>query len=138
MLRLARVRGYVTIYPGAETAKSVLGVHGDLGHVPDEYSEDGDAATNDFERNGFGDPATQSFDGSQVDLLTVLPQEGALPSVEDLPLLSWDGHRVELDILGRGADQFAEMFRAEAGGCSEDEASARRPRGDASDLFCDL
>jgi hypothetical protein len=136
VLQLSRLRGYYTVYPGKETASIVMGVHNDLPEVPEEY-EDDQAARDEAAGDNIGDQATLVFDPyNKVNILATLPQNGRLPSLNELPIISWDGKEVELDQLESNAMAYSARFRREVGLCDEDDAEELPWDKHAGDLFC--
>ena len=134
-LQLSRLRGYYTVYPGRETTSVILGVHNDLPQPPEEYANDAEARR-DAEGKGLADDATHLFDPNwQVDILHTLPQDGTLPYLTHLPVLTWDGKSTSTDELHKNGLEFAARFRREVGQCKEEETSRRSHRL-ARDLFC--
>lgn len=135
ILQLSRLRGYYTVYPGPETASIVLGVHSDLPEVPEEYDADQDAH-DDAVGEDIRDQATLSFDPySKIDILGTLPQKGGLPSLSEVPILSWDGKEAGLEQLESDATAYAAKFRREVGQCEDGETEKPIDRY-ARDLFC--
>lgn len=136
VLQLSRLRGYYTVYPGKETASIVMGVHNDLPEVPEEYEAD-QAARDDAMGDNIRDQATLMFDPySRVNILGTLPQSGRLPSLSELPVISWDGKEMELDQLESNAMAYSAQFRREVGQCDGDDAEERPLDKHARDLFC--
>lgn len=138
ILQLSRLRGYFTVYPGPETASVVMGVHNDLPELPEEYDADHDAHDEAASDDDIRDRATLLFDPySRVNILGTLPRAGELPSLSDVPVLSWDGQSAAggLSGLDAGAREFAARFRREVGQCAEDEADRPFDKH-ARDLFC--
>lgn len=134
-LQLSRLRGYYTIYPGKETASTIMGVHNDLPEVPEEYQGDKDAEK-DAMGDNIEDQATSLFDPeSKIDMMATLSQEGILPLIGDMKLLSWDGKETLLEELDYAAKDLSAQFRREVGQCSDDETE-RLPDKHARDLFC--
>lgn len=130
VLQLSRARGYYTLYPGVETSNTILGIHEDLREPPEEYQ--GEEAEEDTAL----DPE-ETFDStSQVNMLLTLPQGGALPLLNDLPILSWDGKKVTPEEFSRGAAAYTQRFRVEVGQCPVGE-KLRPVDARASDLFCE-
>ncbi|KAK7218597.1 hypothetical protein V2G26_006600 [Clonostachys chloroleuca] len=134
-LQLSRLRGYYTIYPGSDTAEVILGIHDDIPDVPEEYSEDSEAQK-DAKGDSAKDQATSLFDAdSKVSVLSTLSGEGGLPSLLNLPILSWDGREISPEILERDAREYAAKFRREVGQCG-DTTIPKGPDKYARDLFC--
>jgi hypothetical protein len=138
LVQLSRLRGYFTLYPGAETLDAVLGLHKDLYHVPEEYQdEDGSTGKEvDVERSYQVAQYADSFDPSSgIDVLTLLPKSGELPLLNEMPMLNLYGESTKDEELQGLAEAFAKDFRKEVGHCGEAELVAP-PRRDAQDLFC--
>lgn len=129
MLQLCRLRSYFTMYPSKETADAIIGVYADLPDVPDgrEKSE----AEARLETH-----AGSTFDaGSQIDMLNTLPDDGVLPSLHKVPVLSWEGTASTIDEIVQAAHKQAATFRREIGKCADpDKIVPRDPL--AKDLFC--
>ena len=58
-LRLARLRGYYTLYPGEETARNLATVHSELYQAPEEYAAEAEAADLDPSAGLLADDATE-------------------------------------------------------------------------------
>lgn len=130
VLQLSRIRGYLTLYPGQETANTILGVHTELNDKPEEYEDDPEDPT-----AGLRDQANEPFNaGSQVDMLTTLPKGGVLSTLADLPVLSWDGAKVQLSEIDATAIDYAAQFRREVGECRD--VGVIKADRHARDLFC--
>ncbi|KAK3948451.1 hypothetical protein QBC32DRAFT_381371 [Pseudoneurospora amorphoporcata] len=149
-LRLARVRGYFTLYPSPQTARNLATVHNELYRAPEEYS----GRQND--PLGTPDQQKDEISLSPGSLLDSLPAGGNLLPFGDMPLLDWEGRTTSLAEVDRRAVEYVDEFRG-AVGCgklekgkgqikaSEDEedeedeseilASGVR-KGGVEDLFC--
>jgi hypothetical protein len=140
VLKLARARGYWTIYPNFENADSLATLHNDLYQPPEEYSEEVEAESSDGELTA--DPAKHlSLKHTETPLVTksllsILPFRGELPKVADMPLLSWDGDLLNVKDIGHHAVSYSRVFRREIGGCDEDTVEKTRYDLAAGDLFC--
>ena len=150
-LRLARLRGYYTLYPGEETARNLATVHSELYHAPEEYEAEAaaqaagpgpllaDDATEEeveearqrarAELETESPPSSAAGGGSPASLLDALPSGAELRPVVKLPLLAWDGAAAEAWHLDREAARLAAVFRREVGGCRD--AGAAAAEGDA-------
>lgn len=142
ILKLARARGYWTLYPNFDGPDSLTTLHTELYNPPEEYLGEPKTHVQPFdpEANLTADPAEHR---SQVEtnlasksLLTILPFDGDLPKVRDMPLLSWDGEAIDPMEIGQRAVKYSMLFRHEIGGCNI--LAAEKPRVDltAGDLFC--
>lgn len=139
ILRLAQARGYWTIYPNFENQDALATVHTDLYQPPEEYAEE---------------PAVQPSDSAELtadpskhlqqkepkllttSLLNILPFRGILPKIYDLPMMTWDGHKVIAVELVKLAEQYSQVFKREIGGCIDDELKRVKSGTTTSDLFC--
>ena len=141
VLKLVRARGYWTIYPNFEYRDSLATLHNDLYQLPEEYSTE---LKDDIASSGelTADPAQYlSLRHTETplimtSLLTILPFEGDLPKMTEMPLLSWDGERINVSDIGKHAVAYSKVFRGEIGGCKHDAEEKTRYEGAASDLFC--
>ncbi|RYP57961.1 hypothetical protein DL769_009183 [Monosporascus sp. CRB-8-3] len=144
-LRLARMRGYYTLYPGEETAKNLATVHSELYRLPEEYAGEGnsqkfladDATDEEVEaarKQALGETESSL---APMSLLDSLPNGGELRPLSKLPLLSWDGRKTDLVAVDESAATYATEFRSTVGGCStsnkEDHSSENLL---TRDLFC--
>ncbi|RYO84114.1 hypothetical protein DL766_008117 [Monosporascus sp. MC13-8B] len=144
-LRLARMRGYYTLYPGEETAKNLATVHSELYRLPEEYAAEGnkqklladDATDEEIEaarKRALGETESSL---APMSLLDSLPNGGELHPLNKLPLLSWDGRKTDLVAVDESAATYAAEFRSTVGGCStnnkEDDSSEDLL---TQDLFC--
>lgn len=144
-LKLARARGYWTMYPNFDDQDSLVTIHNDLYHAPEEYAEDmkadvAAAATKSGELTA--DPANhlslQHKENPLVTtpLLSILPHNGELPRISDMPLLSWDGERIGVEDITLQSEEYSKIFRREIGGCSVEAEEKERYEMLADDLFC--
>lgn len=69
-------------------------------------------------------------------LLNILPFKGKLPKIHDLPMLSWDGHKVIAVEMANFAKEYSQIFKREIGGCKEDDMEKVKSGTTTSDLFC--
>jgi hypothetical protein len=127
------------LYPNFEDSDSLATLHNELYQPPEEYSEPEEQPT---AGELTADPAHHlSLKHKENPLVTksllaILPFDGDLPKVSEIPLLSWDGQQISEAEIGELAVNYSKIFRHEIGGC---EISAReKPRVElaASDLFC--
>ena len=141
ILKLARARGYWSIYPNSDDSDTLVTLHNDLYRPPEEYTEeteatdvDSDVLTADITRHLSTKHAETAL--LTKSLLSTLPFNGDLPKLEDMPLLSWDGERSNFDEIRKYALNYSLVFRHEIGGC--DVSTAQKPIVDlaARDLFC--
>lgn len=141
ILKLARARGYWTLYPNFENDDALATLHSDLYQVPEEYADepemegvDGSELTADPAKHlSLMHPETPLATKS---LLGILPFGGELPKVGSMPLLAWDGERIGASEIGTYAVNYSKVFRHEIGGCDVSESEKLRADLSAGDLFC--
>jgi hypothetical protein len=140
VLKLARARGYWTIYPNFENSDSLVTLHKDLYQPPEEYSEEIKEESSDGVLSA--DPAKHlSLKHTETPLITksllsILPFKGELPKITEMPLLSWDGDWINVEDIGNRAVDYSSVFRREIGGCDEKAVEKTRYDLAAGDLFC--
>lgn len=122
LLRLCRLRGYVTLYPGANTAATLATAHHDLAPYPEEYLAEGPPFPPPPQK---GREVVLGEDG--LDVLHTLPNDGDLLPLESLPLLGWRGEETTLEAMDGEAEGYRGEVKA-ALGCTGDNG------GD--DSFC--
>jgi hypothetical protein len=126
-LRLARARGYFTLYPSADTASTVAIVHNDLYQSPEEYK-------GSRSKTGAGDGTEVRFSSSGM--LDTLPDDGDLVPFNSLPLLTWDGKLTNLPEMDEWSARYSAEFRREVGGCDKEASQTTNWDRAARDLFC--
>ncbi len=126
-LRLARARGYFTLYPSISIARSLATVHSELYRAPEEYERE-------LPKERDPEMPVPVPGGTLVDSL---PGRGRLLGFDEMPLLLWDGRPATLEGLDQAAAGYAEEFRRAVGGCqglaAEELVAGRKSMGD---LFC--
>lgn len=144
-LRLSRLRGYWTIYPGEAAAKNLATVHGELHHLPEEYAdvEPKDPGLADDATEAQIDAAIAKFKGGleislapPMSLMQTLPHEGVLSSIASLPLLSWDGQQTDVKGVDALALEYVSLFKKEVGQCTGKEAEKKVADLSTEDFFC--
>lgn len=142
VLKLARARGYWTLYPNFES-DALATLHNDLYQPPEEYSEDPKQETPSDSGELTADPAQHHLSLKHAEaalitksLLTLLPSGGDLPRITQMPLLGWDGEKVDLEMIGHHAVNYSRVFRHEIGGCDVSAPDKIRHELLATDLFC--
>ena len=143
VLKLARARGYWTIYPNFEDMDSLATLHNDLYHPPEEYEEEVTAELAESSEGELtADPAKYlSLKHAESPLITksllsMLPSKGDLPKVADMPLVSWDGKRITVADIEQHAVKYSSVFRKEIGRCDEGTPEKARDGFSTGDLFC--
>jgi hypothetical protein len=139
ILKLSRARGYSTIYPNFENADSLATRHEDLYQPPEEFAEEIQAEAPDSDELT-ADPS-HHVKNSQASLLTtsllnILPFNGELPKILDMPLVAWDGEPLEVTDMAPLAINYSKIFRREIGGCDEEMPAKIFKPMQAGDLFC--
>lgn len=139
ILKLSRARGYWMLYPNFEGSDTLATLHNELYQPPEEFSEPEEQPT-DGELTA--DPAHHlSLKHKEAPLVTksllsILPFEGDLPKISEMPLLSWDGERVSQKENEELAVSYSKTFRHEIGGCGASAKDKPRVALATSDLFC--
>lgn len=139
ILKLARARGYWTLYPNFKDTEALATVHTELYQLPEEYSHDPQVETPGQGTDLTADPANHKHTEAPLiskSLLNVLPNNGALPKIRDLPLLTWDGETIKVADIEKIAAKYSSIFRHEIGGCDATVVEKQRSGLTASDLFC--
>lgn len=145
VLRLARARGYWTIYPSFDGSDRLVTLHNELYQPPEEYSEEYSEEVNtklDESAELTADPdhylSLKHSENSLIktSLLSILPNKGDLPKVWDMSLLSWDGEQILGDELHKRSVNYSSVFGREIGGCGVDDEEKVRVDLQAGDLFC--
>ena len=152
MLELMRARGYNLLYPGLIPGQdSIATIHYEIYQPPDEYSKSKLQSTSDQSIPPLDPDEPFTIDPSEhrtkpkshsesttltTNLLSVLPNSGAIPDVAELPLLSYQGNTMTSDNLETSAHSFARNFRREIGQCPIDRTVSYQTMS-ADDLFCD-
>ncbi|KAI5868471.1 hypothetical protein GGS23DRAFT_32064 [Durotheca rogersii] len=140
-LRLARARGYWTLYPGDHTARNLATVHNELHRMPEEYTHPGsptplladDASDRDIEEARQKIRSGPEVALAPVSMLDSLTHDGNLRPLGDLPALTWDGLPIDSDELYSLSREYAKEFREKVGGCSADSTDTQKQM---EDLFC--
>jgi hypothetical protein len=145
ILRLARTRGYYFLYSTLANQVGLATIHNELYKPPEEFSNSWDVEehlTPQISADFTADPAhhlslqhTEKPLASKS-LLNLLPSDGILPSLTDMPLLSWDGKAVKKMELEEAASNYSQVFRREVGGCNTLDEHKAMIEGSADDLFC--
>jgi hypothetical protein len=142
-VKLARIRGYWTLYPGAEGGKNLATVHSDLKYNIGSLDGETKKLADDSSETEIWKAMHKYRDEQpednlyQVSLLEGLSGNGTLEVLEDLPLLSWDGHVSHMIDTDAKARNLTIEFRESVGGCSGKDLQKLRSFHDAADLFCE-
>ena len=151
LLELIRARGYSMLYPNFPVdGDAIATVHNELYQAPEEYSKPsqtptptpdldaGEPLTADSEKGPRSAPPNNEHLLSESSLISLLPNEGDLPDISELPLLSYNGINMSKKLSHEAAMAFSEVFRREIGACKSDQETTPREANSAVDLFCHL
>lgn len=135
ILKLARARGYLTLYPHFESWDSISTIHTDLYTPPEEYMDQSDESI-DFTANPAEHLSLKHKEEPLVKSLQTLLAD--LPvEVAEMQMIGWDGeegiNNAELQLKAR---EYSRVFRNEIGGCVVGVAEKERVLMLAGDLFC--
>jgi hypothetical protein len=139
ILKLARARGYLMLYPNFEETDRLATIHRELYQPPEQYSGPEEQFTsNELTADLEHHLSLKTKEAVLVtkSLSSILPFDGNLPRVSELPLLEWDGKRSSPKIIEDLAISFSKIFRHEIGGCNISARNKPRVALGASDLFC--
>ena len=154
LLELMRARGWTMLHP----ASPFVTVHNELAHIPEEYLREPkkdrkeDELPQELPRSEEGeeafltasDPPTlqphveQEANKGVLPLQDVLPFNGDLPELPQLPHLYHDGKLIGPDEMRELQDRYVLHFRQHIGGCSATDAERKRfvQFMSTNDLFC--
>jgi hypothetical protein len=145
ILKLARARGYSLIYPHFDSEDAFVTLHNELYKPPEEYKKDVKEEMTEGELGAdMKDHLSLKHKEEKLiktGLLSMLPNEGKLPLLADMPILRFDGEEVDSSEMFRGAGEFSKVFRREIGGCKDKDDDDTEPVEDRTengveDLFC--
>lgn len=136
VLRLSQARGYLTVYPGAETASVMATVHRDLARPPEEYWKG--VAADEKPKEGLVTLDNDTPVSPLVGILDTLPRRGAFLAYVEMPMLAWKGAVSDLEEVDRSAREYAAIWRMKVGKCDpKSEEAAEQVMGRQKDLFCE-
>ncbi|KAF2690503.1 hypothetical protein K458DRAFT_413286 [Lentithecium fluviatile CBS 122367] len=150
-LEFMRARGYALFYPGASSTESLITIHNELYHTPEEFLppkpvNDGASAPPRMPDEAFlrADetasppklPESRVLPPS-IPLHRLLPFDGDLPEIPQLPYLLHTGKLIPPANVSNIASTYAARYREAIGGCTpiKDKHRVYIP-GSARDLFC--
>ncbi len=145
ILKLARTRGYYFLYSSLANEVALATIHNELYKPPEEFAHSfdgketlGPQPSADFTADPEHHLSLQHKEEPLAtrSLLSLLPSDGILPSLTDMPLLSWDGKTMNKIQLEEDASNYSQVFRREVGGCSTSDKHKTILEGSADDLFC--
>lgn len=135
VLKLARARGYWTLYPHFESWDALATIHTELYTAPEEYIDEPNEATdftaNPSEHLSLKHKEEQLITASLQSLLSDLPVE-----LTEMSMVGWDGESINNEELQLQAKEYSRNFRHELGGCPNGVAEKERIHMLAGDLFC--
>ncbi|KAI9721913.1 MAG: hypothetical protein M1812_001869 [Candelaria pacifica] len=147
LLELIRARGYFMLFPGFDTPDALATVHKELYMPPEEFvklsvEEESRIGDNHSSNPLTADPAQFAPPSRPVEpslisqpLLSILPLEGDLPEVPNMPHLSYDGRRISSSETDMESTAYRESFRRTIGACSKGNTRDVKAMSTA-DLFC--
>ncbi|KAG7130308.1 hypothetical protein HYQ45_010815 [Verticillium longisporum] len=136
VLRLSQARGYLTVYPGAETASVMATVHKDLSQPPEEYWKG--VAADETPKEGLVTLDNDIPVSPLVGILDTLPGRSAFLEYVEMPMLAWRGAVSDLQEVDRSAREYAAIWRQKVGKCDpKSEEAAEQLMGRQKDLFCE-
>ena len=142
ILKLVRTRGYYFLYSTLADQAALATIHNELYKPPEEFSmieaDSAPHASPDFTADSAHHLSLQHAEKplASKSLLSLLPTDGILPALTDMPLLSWDGNATTKIELDEAASKYSQVFRREIGGCSTSDKHKTKAEGSADDLFC--
>ncbi|KAF2152564.1 hypothetical protein K461DRAFT_278805, partial [Myriangium duriaei CBS 260.36] len=159
LVELVRARAWTFLYPPDSHAGTLTTIHKELHQTPEEYRSRKDPKSDSVKdddrhsvKHGQDEPFLVAQDSSPLlvqperlvsvasqPLHELLPFNGELPDLEDLPLLSLEGETLEhLEDAISQAEKYVTAFRSNLGGCSKSQAQepTKRLAGRTGDLFC--
>ncbi|KAL8738161.1 MAG: hypothetical protein Q9181_001019 [Wetmoreana brouardii] len=151
LLELMRARGYILLYPNFSAGReSIASVHYELFHPPEEFSKPKKTSaaetplpTLDPKKEIFEtDPSTHRPKHPESSPLTsnlnsLLPESGTSQDLFKLPILSYEGHELDISILEKNAQVYTTNFRREISQCPATNRQPEAKSMNADDLFCD-
>lgn len=140
ILEIARLRGYAMIYPNFESVDTLVTLHNDLYRPPEEFKKE---VMKEIKQGELRADMKEhlSLKHKERPLLTTgflsfIKSGGRLPLLVDLPVIAFDGKTIDFTDLDSDAEDFADIFREDVGGCGEKDTIKTRVTGKAVDLFC--
>ncbi|KAL2890364.1 hypothetical protein HOO65_020906 [Ceratocystis lukuohia] len=131
LMLLSRTRGYLTLYPGVETAATVAAVDHSLYLAPEEYSaEDAHQAEHRARKE-----RVRLNIGSTVTSIDTL-SNSTLPALGQMEIVQWQGQVVNLRRFNMATNEYTAEFRSLYGRCDSKDKPKVRREGSANDLFC--
>lgn len=160
LLELMRARGWTVLYPASRAGAGIATVHKELYQPPEEFVKPSQAKVTTLENEGettlpdpsepflsvdYSTPVDATREGQNLaqrahPLDTMLPFNGELPNLIDMPHITHLGEIVPSHVLQNMLFKYKETMREQVGGCTAKQAKLTRPRevGKAEDLFCFL
>ncbi|KAN0081045.1 hypothetical protein V8E54_004249 [Elaphomyces granulatus] len=138
VLELMRVRGYYILYPSFSDKNGLASIHNELYQPPEEFTlvdsaEPPQPEDQNLELGSIERPVFQA--STLTALLHKLPM--VLPDISSLPLLSYNGERLDSQMSTHEAREYARNFRTTVGGCETDViGDGEIDQLNADDLFC--
>jgi hypothetical protein len=151
LLEFMQARGYSLLYPATIGKDSLVTIHNELYHAPEEFASKHPAEAEKTAPPKLPDepflraeaPLSKPMNPEPAvmprsrPLHIALPFEGDLPEVPHLPYLLYQGKIVPPDDVKPIAREYANKFAQEVGGCKIQDGKHRKiETGNAKDLFC--
>jgi hypothetical protein len=153
LLELMRARGYTLLYPSTTGSETLVTIHNELYHPPEEFET---RPKNEVDTNTDAPPKLpdEAFLRAEVSaaqpsnlespvipisrpLHVALPFDGDLPELSHLPYLLYNGEMIPPANITSFASAYADKFRQVIGRCKIPDGKHRRVvAGSARDLFC--
>ncbi|KAH8809070.1 hypothetical protein F5884DRAFT_392646 [Xylogone sp. PMI_703] len=145
ILKLARVRGYFTLYPNFSSSDFLATFHTELYQPPEEYLTDPEMKPSkvlSLDKELTADPShhlslyspEKTLAGKS--LLNTLPHDAVLPNITEMQTLSWDGLTTGIEDIASQASDYKILFREQVGDCDDGSVDQVPVKGSAKDLFC--
>lgn len=156
LLELMRARGWSMLYPATRGAGGWATVHQDLYQAPEEFTTQAPDRESDRQDGDLPDTEEPFLSGEigvlespkeqrnvvrhSQSLHAVLPFNGDLSDLTDLPSMSHEGELLPAYVLDNEVAHYKEKLRQQVGGCTVAQAGLNRAvvAGITDDLFCFL
>jgi hypothetical protein len=138
VLRLARARGYTTLYPGFESKESLVTTHTDLYKLPEEKKKEPESKLTDELGADVKEYIKTHKEQKNVKsgFMSYLGGQGILTPLSDVPTVNFEGEIVDWSDLAMSTSEYVTAFREEVGGCTKNDDVVPRLEEGADDLFC--
>ncbi|KAL9633876.1 MAG: hypothetical protein Q9164_004429 [Protoblastenia rupestris] len=152
ILELMRARGWSLLYPGFfDNDVALATIHDELFQIPEEFSKKAapkhtPTPPSSADQPLEADPSIESRKPPpniehpllESSLTSLLPNQGDLPEIKTLPIISHDGRSMSFQQSRLAATIFSEHFRQSTGACGPGDSPLPYQWSIAADLFCHL